>query len=260
MPEKYSTGLPTLAVTSTRYASTLPVSSYATVTSWTCSREWIDAVSPSVRSWPHRTGRRVIEREQRDEALLAREVLLVAEAAAHVGRDHAHRLLVEPARLRDDGAQLVRLLVRREHLQHTGRGVERGLRAVALQRQRGDAVVREAQPARVRRGRERVGERRRQHGEPEELVGPPLGIQERRSGAERGERIDHDGQRIVVDDDQLQRVLRDRAAGRDDRRDRLPDEPHPVAREHSPLERDAPRAAAAGASSDGRRRRRGRPG
>ena len=92
MPEKYSTGLPTLAVTSTRYARTLPVSSYATVTSCTCSREWIDAVSPSVRSWLQRTGRSGDQRQQRDEALLAREVLLVAEAAAHVGRDDAHRL------------------------------------------------------------------------------------------------------------------------------------------------------------------------
>jgi len=40
------------------------------------------------------------QREQRSQTFLAREVLLVAEASAHVGRDTA-RLLVEATGLRD---------------------------------------------------------------------------------------------------------------------------------------------------------------
>ena len=177
------------------------------------------------------------QREERDEALLAGEVLLVAEAAAGIRRHHAYRLLAQPAGLRDDRTELMRLLVRRVDMQDPGGGVDRGLRTVALEGQRGDAVIREPELLRVRRGREDLFEGRRQHGEPEELVRRPVGIQERCVGRERGQRIDHDRQRIVVDHDELQRVLRDRAARRDDCRDRFPDEPHPVAGEHAPFER-----------------------
>ena len=105
-------------------------------------------------------------------------------------------------------------------------------------------------PQHVRRGRDR--RRRAAAGSTvmrKNSFVPHSGIQQRRAGRERGERIDDDRQRLVVDLDQLERVLGDRPTRRDDRRDRLADEAHPVAREHTPLERLHARAAGAGASS-----------
>ena len=80
-------------------------------------------------------------RQQRDQALLAQEVLLVAEAATDVGSDHPHVRLREPADLGDHGAELMRLLRRREQREAAPAGVERCLRTVTLERQAHDPVA-----------------------------------------------------------------------------------------------------------------------
>ena len=56
-------------------------------------------------------------------------------------------------------------------------------------------------------------------------------MQDRRFGRERRDRIDHGGQRAVVDLDQVERVFGEIAVRRDDDRDRLADIAHAVDRD-----------------------------
>jgi hypothetical protein len=64
-------------------------------------------------------------------------------------------------------------------------------------------------------------------------------VQHLRIGGERRARLHHDRQRVIVDLDQVKRVLSDVAAGRDDHRDRLTDIAHAVDRDRPALDRRA---------------------
>ena len=175
--------------------------------------------------------------QQRNEALLAEEVLLVAEPPAHVGGDHPHRRLGHAAHLGHHGAQLVGLLRRHHHRQELGSGVVLGLGPVTFERQPHDAVALEPLPQHVGCRGDGVGEVRTRRLEVQQLVGAPLGIEQRCVGGEGPCGIDDRRERLQVELDQLQRVFGHGPAHRDDRGHRFTREAHAVRRQDRPLER-----------------------
>ena len=137
---------------------------------------------------PHRT--LGDQRRQRHETLLPSEVLLVAEPTARVRGDDAHLGFGQPARLGDDGAQLVRLLSRRINEQRARGRITRRLRAVTLERQPHHTMVGQSGPQPVGCLLDRFCEARGKHGEPQELVRAPFRVEQRRIGRQRVEGID----------------------------------------------------------------------
>ena len=97
-----------------------PSRSAASVAVCSWSRPWIVATIASERVSIHFTGRPREPRGLRQRELLGVDVDLRAEAAADVGRDHAHLRLGDAADRRDERAHEVR---------HLRRGVERELAA-----------------------------------------------------------------------------------------------------------------------------------
>ncbi len=172
--------------------------------------------------------------QHRHRALLAGEVLLRSEATAHVGHDHAHVGLAQAAGVGHDGAQLVRLLVRRQQREPPGGGVDGRLGAVPLEGEGGDAVVVDPLGEAVGCGREGGVGGVEPGGQVEEHVGAPLGVQQWCVGADGGEGVHHGRERIDVDVDQLGGVLGHGPGGGDDRGQRFADVAHGAVGEQAP--------------------------
>ena len=162
------------------------------------------------------------DREQRDEHVLRVDAFLRAEPAAGVGRDDAHALDRQPDARGDGAAQVIGRLVRRPDGQALRRGVVLGAEPARLDRHRRHAPV-----GRVilddHRG---LGERAIDVADdladaPDDVARP--GVHLGRPGAHRRLGVDHRGQRLVLDADELGRVGRHVRIGADDHRDRLAD-------------------------------------
>ena len=148
---------------------------------------------------------------------------LGAEAAADVGRDHAHLVLVEPQQHHQEGAHLVGELRRGPQRQPVLVDVVDRERAAAFDRMCAAAMLLEIDAGAMRRARERVGDVA--VGLPElgqEIAGAGA-MGERRARGERCRQSDTAGKRLVVDRDQRGGVLGDVARLRDHHRHRLAD-------------------------------------
>ncbi len=175
-------------------------------------QEVLDAVlGPFHR--PPQVGRRDRRRDD-----LGRDRALAAEGAADIGHDHPNRLLREAEDVGELGQGAVGILCRAPHGQPARAGVGLDHAPARLDRHRGHPGQRVAPAHHVRGGGES-----RIH-----LPGGARPSQERVIG---GPRRDHGGTRLVVDLDQLGRVLGERARPRDHRGDWLADVAHLVGRQ-----------------------------
>ena len=162
---------------------------------------------------------------------------LVAEAAADVVALDADHVLGEPGDVRVDRAVGVRRLVAVVDVELAGLRVEVGDDPARLQRGRVAARVDDvAADDRVGLGERPVGGVRvaglpRRAGEVVALAGLVVADQ-RRVVVERLARVDHGGQRLVLDVDERQRVVGRVLVGRDDEGDLLALEADLVARQH----------------------------
>ena len=140
---------------------------------------------------------------------------LHAEAAADIGGDDPNAALVERQALRQLLADQVRRLGGGVDLQRARAGTPMGDDAAPLHRQRAHPVHMEA-PFNDDRGCGHAALRlaRAVHVAGQQVGGQRLGMQHGRVVGERAEGVGHVRQRLVVDVDQLQRVLRDGTAGR----------------------------------------------
>ena len=182
------------------------------------------------RNPAHRTGEP--PRRPRDDALLRIELALVAETAAHIGRDHAQRALGDAELIGDLTADVMGRL---------GRGVERELPALGLDcsderarldRRSHQAVVDDVDRDHMRSGAERGTHRGFVAPRPAKANVAGGGfVQLRRACRLRGARVGGGGQRLVVDRDALGRVGGLRQGLGNDRHHRLADVAHRVARE-----------------------------
>ena len=122
-----------------------------------------------------------------DERLLRVELALVAEAAAHIGRDHAQRALGHAELLGHLLADVVRCLRRAHKRELAGAGLDRREHRARLDRRADEAVVDEIDGDLVRRGRERGAHRRLVAARPAEadVAGRGL-VQLRRASRLRG--------------------------------------------------------------------------
>ena len=118
-----------------------------------------------------------------------------------------------------------------------------GDHAAALERRGVRAAEVEALAEDVRGVRERPVDVARLELDVREVVVAQLVVQDRRAGRERRLRVEHGRQPLVLDVDQLGRVLGDGARARHDGRDGLADEAHAVEREHVARARLRPPAA-----------------
>ena len=174
--------------------------------------------------------------DQRHQRLLAHEVVLHPEAAAHVGGDHPHLGLAQPGDLADGGPQHVGRLGGGVQGEAAPGRVELAQRPVALQRQARDPVVDEAlaqHPVGGGEGAVHVAVAAR-HVQ-EHVVGPVV-VDQRGAGGQGGLGIDHRRQVLVLDGDQLQGVLGDVAALGHHRGDGLAHEDHLVDGHDRPLD------------------------
>ena len=167
-----------------------------------------------------------------DERLLGIELALVAEAAAHIGRDHAQRALGHAELLGHLLADVVRRLRRAHERELAGAGLDGRERRPRLDRRADEAVVDEIDRDLVRRGLERGAHRRLVAARPAEadVAGRGL-VQLRRAARLRGARVGDRRERLVVDGDALGGVGRRVARLRDHRRHRLADMADAAARQ-----------------------------
>ena len=171
-----------------------------------------------------------------DRELLGVAVELRAEAAADVGCDHAAAALGDPADQRDEGAQVVGDLRRAVERQLVSRGAPVGEHRAGLDRNRSQALVVDRLADLDRRGIEDGVEalglvRERAAEVPRRVV-----VQQRGTWLERVLGVNHDGGRLVVDDDAVDRVARGRAIRGDDERHRLAEHAHTALGEHRALD------------------------
>ena len=165
-----------------------------------------------------------------DDGLLGIMLALVAEAAADVGRDQADGGLRQAKLLGHGAADVMR---------HLRRGIERELAGAAvgqhrarLDRSADQPVVGEVEPHHMRRAVERLAHRGFIAArEAEADIARRRLVQLRRALRHRRAAVDDDGQRLIVDLQQIGRVLRLRARFRDHRGDRLADMPDRAARQ-----------------------------
>ena len=162
---------------------------------------------------------------------------LVAEAAADVRAADPDHVLREPGDVRVDGAVGVRRLVAVVDVELAGLRVEVGDHPARLERRRMAAGIDDvALDDRVRLGERPVGRGlvARLPGRAREVVALPRLVvaDQRRVGIQRLARIHDRRQRLVLDVDQLERVVRGVLVGRDHERDLLALEADLVAGEH----------------------------
>ena len=162
-------------------------------------------------------------REQREQDLLGVDLLLHAEAAAHVGRDHADPVLAEPERLAKRVAQGVRPLGGRPHGEATRPEVVVGEHAARFQRHPGVAMDVVAPACHHFGAAERSIGVAGSHGEVGGDVARDLVVQESRARCDRRMRVRHGVERLVRDLDGRGSVLSGVAALRHDGDDRLAD-------------------------------------
>jgi hypothetical protein len=178
----------------------------------------------------HRTAQAA--RRPGDQPLLGVDLAFVAEAAAHIGRDHAQLALGDAellGHLLTDVMGRLRGGIEREAV---GARIDRGDHRARLDRATDQAIVDEIERDLVRSGLERLAHRGLVAARPAEadIAGRGL-VQLRRAWHQRGTHVGHGGQRLVVDTDQLGRILGLRQSLGDDDRDRLAVVAHGLARE-----------------------------
>ena len=196
-----------------RSARRRPSSSKPTVTSCSCSRSCVAASMCSRRSSMPAHGPRHAAREERDQHVLGIDDQLGAEAAAHVGRDHAHLVRRQVEEIGDELADLVRHLgggPHRELVERRRSSRRRAPASPSAGRRRARCAATSGRDAgrRAQRGRRR---RRGQRHAPGHVVGDVVVD----GGRARRERLRR-RQRLVLDVDQLARVLRGVPAVRHD--------------------------------------------
>ena len=159
-----------------------------------------------------------------DDQLVAQEEVLHAEPTADVAAAHADEMLGDTGEAGAHLARLVRVLGRQPDVELTARRLVRRQHAARLHRDVGVAVLHEALADHVRRAGQRrveigVGRRRHRH----RNVRPELRVHEIvRRPSDRG--IDDRVERLVLDLDELGRVLGHVPALCDHERDRVTDE------------------------------------
>ena len=173
-------------------------------------------------------------RELGDDHLLDEQLDLQAEAAPDVGADHPHPRVLQPEQRCEHAAHEEGHLRGRPHGQRSLAGVPVGDHAPAFERRRVAAAEVEALAEDVRGAGERRIDVARLEFDVREVVSAEVVVQHRRPRRERRFRIDDRRERLVVDLDQLGRVLGDVARARDDDRDRLADVAHAVDGQHAP--------------------------
>jgi hypothetical protein len=170
------------------------------------------------------------QREERDERVLGEEP--GAEAAADVGREHAHVLERQAEHLGEIEPDQVGPGVRDPDGQLVATRVVGGLDRTRLHRVRRVAAEREAFPQHVRRrGEGRIDVPGADEQTSRDVV-PELGMENGSAVGERRFGVGQRGARVVVDLDGLEAVLRGIAIARDDHRDRLSEPEHLVHRQH----------------------------
>ena len=175
---------------------------------------------------PHRAAE--TSRQQRDQHVFGIDDQLGAEAAADVGRQHAHAMRLEREQIADELAHLVGDLGRRPHRQEPGHRVVLGdepSRLHGLATGAADAQG-QARPARCRLQRGRDVAARESHAA-REVVGDVV-VHARRP---RSRRLLRRRQRLPGDVDQRARILRGVASLGDHDRDSFADEARAVAGE-----------------------------
>ncbi len=215
---------PMFAVVCTRIARNLPSLSSASSACVTWSRPCASDRNASLRSAAHLIGRLTCFDAQTSAVSSAIEVDLRAEAAADVGRDHAHLVLGQAEHERRHQQPLdVRVLVGDvERVAVVGAAVRRD-RGARLDRVRDQPVVDDVELGDVRRLGERRVDRRLVAERPRvALVARRRVVDLRRARLQRVDAVDDRGQHVVVDVDQLGRVLRLVERLGDDQRDRSP--------------------------------------
>jgi hypothetical protein len=159
---------------------------------------------------------------------------LGAEAAADVGRrDDAHLILAEPELARDHPAVPVDHLHRAADRQQAVAPL--GDERPGLERVRAAAGQPDAGAHHHRRGTQRGLRVAHALAPLRHHVAADLLVQDGRARSQRGLHVDHRGQRVVVDADQVERVVRAVDVVRNHHRHRLAHETHPVARERADL-------------------------
>ena len=157
-------------------------------------------------------------RQLRDDRLLDEQLHLEAEAAADGRADHAHACVGQPELRREHAAHEERHLRRGPHGERALGRVPVGDHPAALERRRVRASEVEALAEDVRSvGKCRIDVTRLEL-DVGEVVVAELVVQHGRAGCERRLRVEHRGQRLVLDVDQLGRILGDRARARRQRR------------------------------------------
>ena len=158
------------------------------------------------------------------------------EAAADIGRDHAHLVLVAPEHVAEQPLRRVRHLRRAPQRQPVFERVVRRHGAAALDRMAAAAVLPQRFAKDVRRFLERRVDVAVAHVELGEQVVRRLAMRFRRAGAKGGAAVGGRGQRLVVDVDERRRILGDISIVRHHDGERLPDMHRLVARERRAVE------------------------
>ena len=171
-----------------------------------------------------------LEREPRDAELLRLQHAFVAEAAAHVGRDHAHAALRDPEMLGERGADHVRHLRRGMHHELAGALVPVRHHRLALERIHHLPRRAILAPHHHRRGRGNLRDSLVERGLQEQIVLPLL-VHQGGWRIARRNRIDDGRKLIEVELYASGKVFRLRACCRDAHGDGLADEADLVLRQ-----------------------------
>ena len=203
-------------------ATMRPSASAPIRTSCTASRAWVLARKNSRRSSIHLTGRRSAIACSTGQHVLRIEAELHAEATAHIGCDDPNAPLIERQALRQLLPDQVRRLGGGMDLQRARACPPMGDDAARLHGERAHPVHTEA-PLDDDLGGDHAILRiaRAVHVARQQIRGQRLGMQNRRVVGERAQRVRHMWQRLVVDVDEVQRVLCNCAARRDHAHHRL---------------------------------------
>ena len=191
---------------------------------WICSRSWAAERKCSRRSSIHLTGRRRRRASQQTSASSGIEARLGPEAAADVRRrDHAHAVLGQVEEVGEHGADGVRRLGGVPDGERVQRLVVARDEAAALHRVAAAAHHAEGLAQRVvGRGEGPLGLAHALDDVGGDVVAQ-LVVDQRGAGRERGRRGGDDGQGVVLDLDEIARVLGERARLGHHGRDHLAD-------------------------------------
>ena len=171
------------------------------------------------------------DREADHGHVLVIDMQLHPEGAADIGRDHANAGLRDAVVARIEVLELIRRLCRVMHGERTGCGIVVGDDGARLQRHRRMASETEFLFHHMGRMRKGVVDAAVVELAAEADVVAAAGIDQRPAGLTRAVDIGDDGKVLVVDLDQLQRILGDRPALGNDCNHRLPGPDHAVERQ-----------------------------